>query len=337
MSTQVLDEFKSLVPASRRVSANGWNNFCCPACNDKRYRGGMNFTSTGGFRYYCFNGGCEFNLKPTGWEPDMGFGGRPRKLFEMLGGDIRNIPANEMLKWNRTRFNARGDIIGEDADLEVVNSFPEVDLPDDSMLLAEAAKKNKYALAVFDYILGRDPSRVREFTFMWSPKHRNYLIIPFFHYEKVVGFVGRNIYAKEGGERFIGYAPKDFMFNQDLLSRQSAKYVFVVESPIDAITLECLATRGDRLTTKQINLLKVSGKEPVLIPDLKKNEGDYFLELANENKWHMSCPDFGRPGVTDLGAIVKYLGLLRTIEIIVENITTNYESAKVKFRTRAVR
>ena len=174
---------------------------------------------------------------------------------------------------------------------------------------------------------------------MWTPNHPNHLIVPFMHYnDQIVGWLGRSILKNSGANRFIGYAPKDYMFNQHLLSFQSSKYAFVLESPMDAITLECLATRSDRMTDKQINLLKMSGKEPVLVPDLKQGEGDKFIDIAEANHWHISIPDFGdRNKINDVGDSVMRNGRLFTIEAITDAITNeNYDTIrKLHFKLRA--
>ena len=338
MSSSILDEFKALIPPSRRTSSKGWFNFCCPSCGDKRYRGGFNYTPTGGFRYYCFNGGCEFNINPTGWEPGNGFGGRPRKLFEAMGGTISSIPLDEVMKWNKTRYNAAGEVIGEVEELEVVNKFETINLPQGSDLIVDVANHNKQAMKVFDYLLTRDNTHLRTFPYMWSPKHPNHLIVPFMHFNnQIVGWLGRHIYKQYGADRFIGYAPKDYMFNQHLLSLRSSKYAFVLESPMDAITLECIATRGDRLSQKQINLLKMSGQEPVLIPDLIKGEGNEFINIAEKNEWNISVPDFLDKKIKDVGGSVMTNGRLFTLEAITNAITNdNFDTIRnLHFNRRA--
>ena len=334
--TDILDEFRLALPANRRVSGTGWINVCCPACGDRRFRGGASFTPTGGWRYSCFNGGCEFNSQPTGWEPGNGFGGRSRKLFELMGGDVRRIPLAERMRWSTTKFSADGSIIDKGEELDVVHTFPEVELPEGSMLLKSLYERNTTAQKVMKYAHKRFGSDFcNTFPLYWTEKHPYYVIMPYFHYkDKIVGYLGRHIYHTSGAKRFIQRAPNDYLFNQHLLSTYSARYLFVVESPMDAALLGCVAARNDRLTERQINLLKVSGKDIVMVPDCKVGESSEFVRQAEAQKWFISVPEWtGKTNpaalkTTDIGRSITKDGLLFTIELLMKRTTRNYVTAK---------
>ena len=340
---EILDEIRSVIPANRRTSGSGeWINFCCPACGDKRYRGGISFTATGGFRYYCFNGGCEYNIRPTGWEPGNGFGGRPRRLFEDLGGNTRNIPLAELMRWSATKFGENGTA-EKGEELEVVHTFPEMELPEGSQPLMDVYQQDRAANQVMQFAVSRMGSLVTERQLYWSSKHPFHLIIPYFHYrDKIVGYLGRSISHNSGRRRFIQRAPSDYMYNQHLLATYSARYLFVVESPMDAMLLGCLAARNDRLTEKQVNLLKVSGKDIVMVPDQKRGEWEGFIEHATDNNWYIAVPDWGgrhNPGplrATDIGGSVQTKGLLFTIKCLMQSTTRNYTRARVELGHRSV-
>ncbi len=330
MSSSVIDEIRAVIPSGAKMSGTGFLNFNCPACGDRRERGGISFTPSGGFRYRCFNGGCTFE-KGTGWEEGKGFGGRARKFFELLGGDVRRIPNEELLKWHRYTYNSKGEVVERGKDLEVVYKFPTMDLPEGSMLLMDAARKSKVASDVLKTVAKKDPANVDKFPYMWAPgKYSYYYLIPFLHYhDQIVGYVGRHIYLKSGQRRFIGSSPSDYMFNQHLISTHRALYLFVVESPMDAVALQCVAARGSRLTDKQVNLLKVSGKEIVLVPDLIGGEWKWFYDTAVENNWLISCPNFGS-GQTDVMKSVSKNGLLFTSYRVMQGIAQSHEQAKQK-------
>lgn len=334
--TDILDEIRLVIPGNRRNSPSGWINFCCPACNDRRFRGGFLFTPSGGFRYYCFNGGCDFNLRPTGWEPEEGFGGRPRKLFEMLGGDIRKIPLKDIMRGNTKRYNKAGEVEGEEKEVDVTWQFPTVEMPENSSLLIDVAQSDPAANKVMQYAAKerRLGHMVKELPLMWSPAQPYYLLIPYLHYQdKIVGYLGRHIYRKSGPKRFIQKAPKDYVFNQHLISTYDARYLFVVESPLDALILGCLAVRNDRMTEKQINLLKVSGKEIVLIPDRKEGEWEGFFQAAEENNWFVSVPRWSNAyervhRSSDIAECAQRNGRLYTIETIMQAATRNLHKAR---------
>src|SRR5579863_2446944 len=102
----VLDLVRDALPGVRSGS-RGWVSVNCPACGDRKHRGRFLETPTGGLRYMCYNGGCEFT-SATRWEPDDGFiGRRVRQLYELLGGDSAELklgPAQQMtlsewIKW----------------------------------------------------------------------------------------------------------------------------------------------------------------------------------------------------------------------------------------------
>lgn len=322
--SKILEEFQSLILSRTKYKARGFDNINCPSCGDTRARGGFAKTETGGFRYFCYNGGCSFN-NPTGWEPGNGLGGRVRELFELLGGSVRNIPISELRK-----AAALGGRRQNEED-EVAMSFSERDLPKGSMLLEDAAEENEKALEVLNYLNVRSPLFMEtNHPFVWSPEHPDYVIIPFVHYrDKIVGYMGRNIHKKSGAGRFIQQAPSDYMFNQHLLSQDAGKYIIVTESPMEAILLQGVGVRENRLTKKQINLLNSCGRIPILVPDQLADESKPFLDAAKENDWYVSVPDFGGK---DAGVSIQNRGLLWTVEQIMSERTKDY--GKTKFRMK---
>lgn len=344
--TDLLDEFRLAIPAKRRLGPGGWLNFNCPSCGDRRMRGGVMFTPTGGWRYYCFNGGCEFNIQPCGWEPGNGFGGRPRRVFEMIGGDIRRIPLKEIMRWSNAKFGADGERKQDGKELEVVHQFPEVELPPGSRRLLEVYQTDRFANEVMAYGFERfGRTFMEKFPFYWTPKkYSRYLLMPFEHYKgRIVGYLGRHIDNVHGARRFIQRAPADYLYNQHLLTSYSARYLFVVESPMDAMLLGCVAVRNDRLTEKQINLLKVSGKDIVVVPDYKKGEWEGIVKQAHDNNWFVSIPDW--PGgkqkasnlrTTDIGQSVNNNGLLYTIELMMQATTRNPKRIETFMAQRSV-
>ena len=341
--TDILEEVRLIIPARRRNSPSGWINVCCPACGDRRYRGGFNFTPSGGFRYFCFNGGCEYDTRPTGWEPGNGFGGRPRRLFELFGGDVKRIPLKELMKWNATKYSTSGDAENEEEELDVVWQFPEVSLPPGSEPLMDVYKQSLSANKVMQYAVSRVGEFVKNLPFYWSPEHPYHLLIPYLHYKnKIVGYLGRHIY-RDYGKRFIQHAPNDYLFNQHLISSYNARYLFVVESPLDALLLGCVASRGDRLTDRQANLLRTSGKEIVLIPDRKQGEWEGYLELAEKQNWFVSIPRWtGETNpesekLSDISHSFRQNGLLFTIETVMQHTTRNFTRAVIEMNQRNIR
>lgn len=326
----VTEEFFKVLPHRKIQSSQGWYNFPCPACGDRRMRGGFLITPTGGFRVSCFNGGCEYQIQPTGWEPDNAFVGRARKCFELFGGDIRNIPIEFLYKEKTFTLDKDGQT-GKEEKLEVVHKFDETPLPKNSQLLVEAAESNTKAYKVLEYLYNKNNRIVEKFPFMWSEEHPNFFIIPYIHHDKIVGYVGRNILKRNSDQRFIQSSPSDYIFNQHLLWTYKSKYLFVVESPYNAILLNCFATRSATLTKKQVNLFNSSGKNIVLIPDRKDNEWESFFNIAKREQWSISIPEWGK-GIKDISDSESKNGLLYTIHTIMSGITNNYDKALLKLK-----
>ncbi len=322
--SKIFDEFQNLVMSRPHYVSRGFYNVDCPACGDNRKRGGFAPTDTGGFRYKCFNGGCPYNEQPTGWEEGNGLTGRARQLFETLGGDIRSIPTSELMRKRRT--NADG--VAEPR-LSLATKFNDAAMPAGTMLLEDAAERHTDAEECMAYLWERSPMFLEvDFPFMWSHKHPQHVLVPYLHYnDQIVGYMGRHITATHGAERFIQRAPRDYMFNQYTIPKLTGKYVFVVESPLDAILLQGVATRENRLTTKQINLLKICGKEPVLVPDLHTGEAKPYMDVAEENNWLVAAPEWD---YKDPGEAIQQMGLLTTIEGLTASMTRRYKRLKIR-------
>ena len=321
----ICEEFINLITSRNYRSSRGWYNICCPSCGDKRFRGGFKTTPTGGFRYFCFNGGCDYNTRCTGWEPGGGLVGRLRNLFDLLGGDIRRIPLRERQIRKQLLFDKKNNVIGSE-ELKVSYNFSEMQLPKDSDLLIDAADNNSRAEKVLEYVLNRGFS-IEEYPFMWSPEYSDYVLVPYLHYqEKIVGYMGRNIKKKSGEGRFIQKAPRHYVFNQHKIPQSTHKYVIVLESPMDAIMLDAVSSRGSHMTSMMINLLKSSGKTPVLVPDLKGNEWLSYVNVAKDNKWLISFPPKGR-NIKDVGEAIQQYGRIYTASYIMDNVTKNYGHA----------
>jgi len=316
------DEMINLIQSRPNYSARGFINIDCPACGDKRKRGGFAPTDSGGWRYSCYNGGCVYNTRPTGWEEGNGVSGRVRQLFDMLGGDISRIPAIDRLRTEKPITDKSGKVLGYTKRLPIAGKFPEVRLPKDSYLLEEAVDDSDDAVEVMAYLYDRSPLYLEnDFPFLWTPKYPSHLIIPFIHFNKVVGYLGRNVRKNSGSDRFIQRAPPDYMFNQHFLTQGESRHIFVMESPMEAILLQGVGVRSNRLTEKQVNLLKVSNKIPILIPDQQGEESSQFYHIGREHGWEMAVPDWP---YKDSGEAIEKIGLLSTIKILTSSSSKNY-------------
>lgn len=332
----VTDIFEDLV-LSRTVKSRGsrgYINIDCPSCGDTRGRGGFTRTTTGGWRYKCFNGGCEFSRAATGWEPDHGVGGRPRRLFQMLGGDIRKLPVEALLKPMGT------PTVGEDEEPEVARDFPEMSLPEGTVpfsMIDEDSDliEDEDFMDVVQYARGRGDEIFERVDFMWNPNRPRYLIIPFRYYGKIVGWAGRCI--DDSGSRYIGYAPPDFTYGQDQIEFRSGRAVIAVEGVLDAAALggSAVAFRSSSPTAKQVNLLNLSGRDVIVLPDWEREGGGSLVEVAKENDWFVSHPKWAHD-VKDASESVRRYGTLYTVETVVRSAHKNYVRGDIRARLGSI-
>lgn len=318
----ILRAFQDVLP-SHKTAGNGWKTFNCPACGDKRGRGAFMETGSGGFRYTCRNGGCEFNDSATGWEPGNGVGGRPRRLYQMFGGSLKDLPIDILFRKQETKK--------VEPQFEVVRHFPKVELPENSVPLLEpddASLKHKKFQEVLEYALNRSEEVVTTYDFYWSAAYPSCLIVPYYHYGQVVGYLARAI---SGTSKMFQKSAPDYLFRQDTLDTDG-RSVILTEGVLDSIALDGVSSRGTKLTRKQINLLNLSGRKIIVVPD-QESDGSNLIKIAEENGWFISTPDWDYDIKDAMAAVGRY-GRLYTIEDIVKNCHQNYLKAHVLVNAR---
>lgn len=327
-SRLVGDAFERIVRSRPGFQARTFWNVDCPACGDRRKRCGFARTASGGFRIYCQNGGCTYHDKPTGWEPGSPFIGRAAELFKKFGGDLR-VFSPEDIQGDPNRIRA----VSKAREEIVYTKFKERELPRGSILLVEAIEKDQRSHAVGNWLVNQRSEvylypEYQKF-FFWNGLEPNVLRIAFWHNDSIIGHLDRNI-LKTDYSRFRQSSPEPYLFNQHIVAGLPGDYVLVVESPMDAILLNGVATRGSKPNLYQINFLKQCGKTPIMVPDFQKQEGLKFLEIAKDNKWPISIPDWP---YKDPGEAFNPLGVLRTIDLILQSRSNIYDVAEMKIRT----
>jgi hypothetical protein len=273
---------------------------------------------------YCQNGGCTFHDKPGGWSPGNGLRGRYADLFRKLGGDIRSLPREDVI----LRYKKPDQ---EEVTREVRLSFPEMPMPPGTIPLLEAIDLDSRAMAVAEWLVNRR-SEVYLYPdyhkyLYWSRVSPNKLRVAFWHHDKIVGYLDRDITIKSGSGRFMQRSPPDYLFGQHLVADLPGKHVIVVESPMDAILLHGVATRQSRPTAMQVNFLLNCGKIPIWVPDLKDAEGMKFVDVAEEHGHPVSVPswDFKDPGESFIPN-----GVLNTAALILDAKGIRYDAARTK-------
>ena len=324
--TEVTSVFIAALPASR-ANAKGWIHFNCPACGDRRARGGFIVKPDGGFRYHCFNGGCEFADGATGWDPGEGLGGRPRKLLRLLGGDVKDLPI-ELLIRRANRYTRDGRLLERSTELPVFN-FPDMALPTntlDLMTLPEGDIPEDFAMAyeARKYVLSRCESFIDETWFGWSPLYPVMIIVPYMHRGRTVGWMGRTFV---GERKIIRKKHPDYLFNQEVLDDDDAA-IILVEGEIDALSIMGVATCGPTLGKKQELLLQTSGRDVVVLPDFSL-DGQNLIAIAERNGWYISTPDWDRYVKDATQAISKY-GRIYTVASVMDARSKNYTLGRIR-------
>jgi hypothetical protein len=322
----VIDAFLSVLPHHKK-SSGGWFTFDCPACGDRRSRGGFLVTPTNGFRYHCFNAGCDFQIQPTGWEPDRGLGGRPRKLFRELGGDIKVLPI-ELIMRRADDYNKSGLLVTANEE-QPIWRFPKEDLPRDARLITDFIDDENY-LEVFEYAQSRLGPIIYEYPVMWTPTHKRCVLIPYFNFGEIVGWMTRAIDTKA----FFQKTGHDYIFNQDELVGEG-RAAIVVEGIFDALSLMGFAIRKSSPTKQQAILLNSCGRDIIVLPDFAK-DGLGMIRAAEENNWFVSTPKWDLK-IKDATQAVQHYGRLYTIRSVMEAKSKNYLGATIKARAASAK
>ena len=309
----------NVIPPGRK-SSGGWYTFDCPACGDRRGRGGFLVTPTGGFRYHCFNAGCIFQEQPTGWEPDRGLGGRPRQLYSLLGGNIKDLPIDLIMR-RADEYGKSGGLV-EKNEVHPTWNFPEESLPAGCQLLTDFVDNTDY-MDVFEYAQDRLGNIIYEYPLMWTSKHSRSIIVPYIHFGKIVGWMSRAI----DGKAFFQKCHSDYVFNQEELVGEG-RAAIIIEGVFDALSLRGFAIRQATPNPQQTVLFNSSGRDIIAVPDFA-SDGMGLIDVAEKNGWWISTPDWDLQ-IKDATQAVKHYGRLYTIRSVMRTKHKNYLSARIR-------
>ena len=211
----------------------------------------------------------------------------------------------------------------------VVPTFEVRALPPDSELITNLLDRIPDKLIPVLEYLGNRKLFLEDYPFYWTPKlgFSNRVIIPFLKDNIIVGYTARAI--GDTKPKYISEQQPGYVFNLDR-QHDGREFVFVVEGPIDGISIDACALMGAEIKDSQNWLLKQLGKEIVLIPD-RDHEGPKTVEQAIEFGWSVSMPDWPE-GVKDINDAVCKIGRLATMWLIVQAKESN--SLKIQLRAK---
>jgi hypothetical protein len=319
------------LPFKRKTTAGGIN-FNCPLCTlrgqprpDNRMRCGVKTFYDGSIKINCFN--CKLATK---WEPGLLIPNKVKQLLTELGAAPK-----ELLLAQRMAYNLANTIVvsPKNETTTFVPSFEEKSLPSGAIELFDALEQfpnDETLLQVCEYASSRGASILQNYKYYWTNKqpHNNRLLIPFYHYDKLVGWAGRSI--DNNGMRYFADTQPNYLFNNHVLYDNHRKYVFLVEGVFDALSIDGVATLGAKMTKEQAIWLKESGKKVIVLPD-RHISGKPLVDMALKYEFNVSFPDWDSEIKDANDACIKY-GKLWTIQSILNNSTDN--KMKINFLSK---
>lgn len=307
--TLVVDKFQSLLPPRAKTSPSGWTSFNAPCCQhrghsaDKRKRAGVRFDGLG-FVYNCFN--CKFS---TGWQPGSPIGEKLKTLVRWMGAnedDIKDL-VFEALKTESADYNPQ--------EYQPKIEFIEKELPEGAMPLLDWCHEPYLSTAaellspILNYLTARkcDPFSG---DFYWSPApgYENRVIIPFKWQGRIVGNTARKV--TDGNPKYLSDQHPHFVFNFDK-QNENQKYIFVVEGPFDALSINGVALLTNEIADQQSRIINSLGCEVIVIPD-QDRAGTYLIDKACELGWSVAFPNW-EDDIKDSADAVRQYGKLFVI------------------------
>jgi len=298
------------LPNKKKQSHSGGWYFCCPMCvsmgetrNDTKFRGGFTPQPDGGFWYNCHN--CHFKTK---WNFQGRVGKNLMKFLTKLGIDSKRIPLG--LRLLRRDEKIENVVIEEEDSPEIILEFDVKRLPPKSRKFEDWLNDETIPQGFIDaleYLNSRGDAVFNGWTYFWTPS-KNYsmdqrIIIPFYHHGKIVGYTARTLTDNSKLSRYWAETQTDYLFNQDKLESDK-DIILLVEGVFDAISIKGVASMGNLLTDRQINLLNRSQKDIIVVPDRSKT-GSGLVEQAIENNWKVSIPTWDMGKIDDVASATK--------------------------------
>lgn len=317
-------------------SREGWNPVFCEVCGDgsrrKGPRGGWLFSDGGRSAFYhCFNCGCK---ESASLDREYPFSKGMRNVFDKFG-----IPASEYNQFIiKTLKNKKDSKPNDKENKKLIIKHQEIELPEYFIPLLDLEPekrkevrkflKEKYRLSINDYSFYycdgmTNVKNKKELNVAKLYKDR--LIIPFFKRGKCIYYQARDITGKNNRKYISADVPKNnIFFNIDEIYRITDSPLYVVEGPMDAIHLGGVATLGNELSKPQIEMLKYTNRQKILVPDFGGDSAK-LCEQFIENGWYVSFPEY-RKEVKDVSeSIIKY-GKILTLYDIRKNIKNSDEA-----------
>ena len=315
----------SHISSRSKKTPSGWIAINCPMCTshgqarpDTRQRGGFKIGEV--VSYHCFN--CNYKASFT---QGRLLNKRMRELLLSVG-----VPEQKV---KELQFQA---IKEQDNQQQVTGlskwtlDFKEVALPKDAKPIEEVISQSNPpddAVYVYKYMIDRGLDFHK--NFYWSPdpymKINQRLLLPFYYNQKIVGYTGRLINKIENVPKYYSSVQPNYLYNIDKLFEDRV-YTVIVEGVFDALAINGISSLGNKLTQAQIDLLNRLETKIFVCPD-KDKSGGHLVDIATENNWAVSYPQWDSNIKDTAEAVTKY-GRLYTLQSIIKSATLN--NAKIQ-------
>ncbi len=299
---------------------------------DKRFRCGIIYSGDS-LGVNCFN--CGFKSL---WKVGNRLSPRMRQFMTGLGISSRRI--KEIAYWaDQMRYMIAGRTdVQERLKIVYEPDFPQDTLPISAKSLDDLAKDgcdDPDYFRIIEYLYEqRGEVAANASDYYWSPEYKDRLIIPCYHRNHLVGWIGRSI-AETTEQRWIKQLPTNYIFNSQAMFVPHRKFLLVTEGTFDALVIDGIGALGGTLNDVQIAWIIQCGKEPIVVADRDK-AGKKLVKIALEHEWAVATPHYGHnqwwdSDIKDADDAVRRYGKLYTLQSIFSTKTWN--PVQIKQRT----
>lgn len=317
---------------------SGWMKHNCPMCvhhghaADKKERFGI-LHSQQGIGLNCFN--CGFS---TSWQAGQLLNKKVCEFLKVIG-----VPQEDINKLKFESFREQNNVVSKNVSLRgnITKKWKEIELMPDCYPLRFWAEEGCEApdfLRVFEYAMSRGVVDIDRMY--WTPikdfmYHRR-ITLPFYYRGNLVGWTGRLAGNVDGVSKYHNNMPPSFIYGLDDQQDYERRYHFITEGVLDAIVTNGVAVLHNNINDEQAALINSLPGEKVLIPD-RDSSGDELVEIAIQNKWSVSFPNWGRDSkkqiIKDVAHAAMVYGHLLTLQSVVEYIER--DPYRIRFRRKA--
>lgn len=315
------------VPLPTKTSPSGWYVLRCPVCNDhyNKKRGGWKFENTK-IMYHCFN--CSIaavydedtKYLSSNMEKVLLSFKIPENVIERL----KFLSFENRKNW-KTKSNSNDDthpIFKEPKPIVLPKHFYRLtDDKDDIWSQIAREYLNLRGIDINDYHFYLSTGGTTAEEQQWKKR----LIIPIYKNEKLIFYQGRDL-TGNNKTKYLS-APSvskgSVIYGFDFLYKHTNQPLFITEGFFDAFHIDGVAVFGNKMSRQQIEYLKLSPRQKVIVPDRKGN-GHLLAIQGLQQGWNVSVLPFD--DCKDVDEAVSKYGKLYVIQTLLENIVSGFEA-----------